>query len=470
MNEFDLIVVGGSSGTHVAQAAAAEGWDVAVIERGPLGGACVTRGCVPSKMLIHAADIAQTVREAERFGIGAAVTDIDFGAITEEVTDTVFEKAETNERTIEAAENVTLYKAEAQFTGERTLAVSDEELRGETVVVAAGARPAIPPIDGLDGVPYLTSTEALRLDEQPAELVIIGGGYIAVELGHLFSALGTDVTLIEMLDSLVSREDRDIREAFEASFRERHTVYTGYRASEVVERKGTIAVRAENEAGEEIEVSGDQLLVAVGRRPNTDTLAVERAGIAIDDRGYIKVDEYLETSAENVWASGDIIGGYQFKHTADYEARYVAMNAVGGRKEKVDYTGMAHAIFSAPQVAGVGKTEDELEGAGTEYVVGRYEYTDVPMGLVLKADDGFVKVLADPESGAVLGCHILGPDAAMLMHQVLVSLRAGTGTVDDIVNTVPIHPAMNEVLYGAFNEVSDVPYTSPPYWGSTSRP
>ncbi|SNZ03223.1 dihydrolipoamide dehydrogenase [Natronoarchaeum philippinense] len=469
MQEFDLVVIGGGSGTAVGDAAADRGQSVAIVEPGPLGGACVTRGCVPSKGLIHRADIVETIRSAGEFGVDASVDGVTFEAIVEEVHDTVHEKAEHMEQSVEASDRKTLFDAEARFVDERTVAVDGEKLRGEQVVIAAGGRPSTPPIDGLDAVDHLTSTGALFPDERPDRLVILGGGYIGAELGHFYEAMGVDVAIVGRSDALLDREDDAVSEAVTTAFEERCDVYTGHEATAVEDDGEEITVTAERTAdGETVEVTGDELLLATGRRPNTDRLAVEEAGIKTDDDGFVETDEYLRTTADGVWAVGDIAGPPLFKHVADYEARIVAENAVLGREEAVDYTGVGHAVFTSPRVASVGETEAELRDTDTAYESARAEYGDVPMGMAAKEDRGFVKVLAAPDDGEILGCHIVGDEAPTLLHEVLVALRSGSGTVADVAETIHVHPALNEVVLAAFDELADVPYSGTPDWSDVS--
>jgi mycothione reductase len=453
MEHFDVIVVGGGTGNKVALAAAERGMDAALVERGPLGGTCVNRGCNPSKTLIHRADIAETIERASEFGVDAETTDIDFPRIVREVTSAVDEQSVEMERTHCERDDVTLYRDEARFVDDRTLEVGNERIEGERVVVAAGARPVVPPIDGLDDVDYITSADALRLNDQPEHLVVIGGGYIAAELGYFYEALGTHVTIVGRSDVLLSNEDRDVAETFTEVARRRHTVHVGHEATSVSRDGGEVTVTAEGDDGETITVSGDRLLVAAGRRPNTDQLDVENAGIDTDDRGYVETNEFMETSAENVWAQGDIAGNYQFKHAADRETKYVEKNALDGQREAVDYSSMGHAIFTSPQVAATGKTEEDLRDAGREYVIGRCAYADTVMGKAQKERDGFVKVLADPDDGDILGCHIVGPDASTLIHEVLLALASGSGTVSDVTETIHIHPALSKVVLKAFEDV-----------------
>lgn len=467
MEEFDLLIVGGGSGTQVGTLAAERDMSVAVVEPGPLGGACITRGCVPSKALIHRADVLRECQHADRLGLDIEIGDVDLGAITDDVRKTVYEKAEHQKENLRESDNHTLYDGTARFVDERTVEVRgvDERVRGDRVVVAVGTHPVEPPVDGLDSVDFLTSEDALYLDEQPTELAILGGGYIAAELGHFYATIGTEVTIVQRGDSLVPREDPDAREAVTGAFEDREgcTLHLGHEATAVEERGDRIELRAEGD--EEISVEADELLVAAGRKPNTDDLGCENAGIDLDDAGFIEVDEELATSAAGVWALGDVIGAPLFKHAADHEARTVAANAVAERGEAIDYTGMAHAVFTEPQVAACGKTEAELDEAGREYESARFEYGSAPMGLVSR-ESGFVKVLAD--EGEILGCHIVGPEASTLIHEVSVAGRVGEGTVEEIAEAIHVHPALNEVVLGAFDDLADPLLSTAPDWSDVS--
>jgi mycothione reductase len=464
MNEFDLIVIGSGSGLDVAAAAVNRGRDVAVVDDGPLGGTCLNRGCIPSKMLLHRADVAATIQQADQFGITTTIDDVDFAGMVREVTESVANDSADIERGVEESDRHTLYRTKARFVDERTLEVDDETIRGETVVLAAGTRPIIPPIDDLEEVDYWTSTEALQPETQPEHLVIVGGGYIAAELAHFYGTFGTDVSIIGRRNVLLpdhepdistryAEIDEEISAAFTDSYAERYDIHVGHEATAVRQDGDEITVHAVGPDDDDFTVTGDQLLLAAGRRSNADTLNLDAADVATDERGFVETDEYLETTAERVWALGDITGNYLFKHAANHDASYVVTNALGehGHKHAVDYTAMPYAVFASPQVAGVGQTEQELRAADTDYATRTYPYSGTAMGSAIKEDQGFVKVLADPESADILGCHIIGPHASMLIHQVVVAMTSGSGTVDDIRNTIHVHPALNEVVHRAFS-------------------
>jgi len=450
---IDVLVLGGGTGNKVASAAAAAGLETVLVEKGPLGGTCLNRGCNPSKMLIAHANQVNAVADAGRFHVDATLDGVDVPAIVEEVHGTLGDIADGMAESKRNEENLTFVNAEGQFVDDRTIRADGTEYTAEKVLVAAGTRPlVIDAIDGLTDVDYLTSSEALRLTEPPERLVVMGGGYIAAELGYHFDALGTEVALIEMEDSLLPREDEEVAERFTDIAERRHDVFTGYRVTSVSEANGTITTTAESADGDTIEVSGDELLVALGRRPNTDRIGIENTDIALDDRGFVETDDRLETNVDGVYAIGDIIGDHPFKHAADYEVEVVTENLVDGADRTVDYSGMSHAVFTEPQVAGVGRTEGQLQENGVEYVVGRAEYADGAMSRALKIDDGLVKVLASPD-GELLGCHLVGHEASMLVHEATLAVRHGL-SVEDVADTIHVHPSMNKVLESAFRDAA----------------
>ncbi|MFB6361309.1 MAG: NAD(P)/FAD-dependent oxidoreductase [Halobacteriales archaeon] len=455
MEDFDVLVIGGGAANKVASAASQAGHETALVEPGPLGGTCLNRGCNPSKMLIQHANALNAVRDAERFRIDATVDGFDFSGIVEDVNSQLGAIAEGMAEDKRADPNLTLFDQYAEFVDDRTIELGDgTQLAGENVVVAAGSRPVVPPIDGLDAVDFITSAEALRLESPPSELVVLGGGYVAAELGYYFDAFGTDVTLIDMLETLVPREDREIAEAFTDIARERHTVHVGYRVSEARQDGDRITVTAENEAGEVVEASGDTLLVAAGRRPNSDTLAVEAGGIETDDQGFVVTDGQLQTSADNVWAQGDIADNAMFKHSVDHEAEVMTANVVHGEGREIDLRAMPHAIFTEPQIAGVGATESELREDDREYAVGRASFPGSIMGRAKQFEHGFAKALADPESGEILGFHVLGYEASTLVHEVVPVMRMG-GTVADIADAIFAHPSLSKITRSAFQDVTN---------------
>ncbi|MGQ4554494.1 dihydrolipoyl dehydrogenase [Halobellus sp. GM3] len=463
MDEVDFLVIGSGSGLDVANAAANRGQSVAVVEKGPLGGTCLNRGCIPSKMLLYHADVLETIERADEFHIEADVADVEFSEIVREVNEEVHTDSESIRDGLRSSNAHDLYEGEGRFVDERTVEIAsgaDEgaQIRAETILIAAGTRPAVPDIGGIEAVEYLTSTEALQLETPPDHLVIVGGGYIAAELGHFFGTFGSDVTIIGRRPNLLPEADEEIAEAFTERYAERFTVHTGHAATAVSEDNGTVTVEAHpyeygpdggvsDEAS--VTVTGDELLVAAGRTPNTDRLNLDAAGIETDDRGFVETDEHLRTTADGVWALGDVVGEYLLKHSANHEAQAVARNLFGDELEAVDYTAMPFAVFSSPEVAGVGAREEELRDAGREYATRTYRYDQTARGSAMKAD-GFLKAIIDLD-GRILGCHVIGPEASDLIQEVVVVMKAGSGTVRDIRESVHIHPALSEVVQRGFS-------------------
>lgn len=445
MNEYDLIVIGAGSGLDVASAMHSKGEKVALIEPGPLGGTCLNRGCIPSKMLIHRAEVASEIRESEKFGIDASINEIDFQGMIEEVNDNVAEDSKAIESGVENAENYNLYRSEASFVENKVIDVDGEKLSADKILISAGSRPFIPPVDGVEEVDYLTSKDALKLEEKPDSIVIVGGGYIAAEMAFFYSEMGTEVTVVERGEKLLKREDQQVSEKFTELAKERYSVILEASAEKLEEDGDQKIAHLDN--GETVEA--DEILMATGRVPNTDKLSLEEnTSIEMTERGFIKTDKGLRTNFDGVYALGDIAENFMFKHSANYEASIVYKN-MNGMEMEADFTAMPHAVFTKPQIAGVGKNEQELNEEDEEYRKSVYDYENTGMGQALKAE-GFVKVLAREDE--ILGVHIIGPEASTLIHEVLPVMRSGGG-VSEIRDAIHIHPALSEVVGRAFDQL-----------------
>jgi len=450
MRSFDLIVIGSGSGLEVSSEAADRGLSVAVIEPGPFGGTCLNRGCIPSKMLIHSADVAETIRSSELFGIKAEVSAIDWDFIVKRVTSTVDADAQAVEAGNQQHPSIEVFKESAKFVDDKVLEVAGERLTAETIVVAAGTRPRVPETEGLGDVPFVTSDEALRLPKQPRRLAVVGGGYIAAELAHFFGALGTKVTIIHRGPRLLRQEDADVAARFTEVYQRRFSMLLNSTVRRACRKDEEIALDVTSD-GHEQAVAADALLLAVGRVPNTDLLDVAKTGVSVDERGFVRTDEHLETNVPGIWALGDIVGRYLLKHSANLEAAYVAHNIFNpDSKVPVDYHAMPHAIFASPQVAAVGLTEQEAEERGLAFVAGVYKYYDTAYGSSIEDRDGFVKVLVHRETREILGCHIIGSDASILIQEVANAMRRRL-TTDAITQAIYVHPALPEVVQRAFS-------------------
>ena len=449
MPSYDLIVIGSGSGLEVSAEAAGAGMSVAVVDDGPFGGTCLNRGCIPSKILIHCADVMETIRTSGLFGIKASVEAVDWPFIirraSEEIDAESLEILESNRQ----HPNITVYTDRARFTGPKTLEVSGERITAGTIVIAAGTRPGIPDIPGIADVPYVTSDQALRMPEQPKRLTIVGGGYIAAEMAHFFGAMGTEVTIVHRRSTLLREEDDDVARRFTEVYQRRFNMVLNAQPVRAYTRGSHIALEVTTDGGTETIVS-DALLMATGRVPNTDILDVASAGVEVDGRGFVSTDEYLETNVPGIWALGDIVGRYLLKHSANLEASYAANNIFNpDGKVAVDYHAMPRAIFASPQVAAVGLTERAAREQAVPFRAAAYDYLNTAYGSSIEDKDGFVKVLVHAETDEILGCHIIGTDAATLIQEAANAMRTRS-TTDAILQAIYVHPALPEVVQRAF--------------------
>ena len=465
MEKFDLIVIGSGAGLDVATAAAEKGLKVAIIEKSKLGGTCLNGGGIPSKLLIYSANIMEIIKKAEIFGIKVKEYSIDFEKIIHRVNKIVDTDANKIKEGLKESKNPRLFLQECKFIGEKKIAIANEIITADKILIACGTRPYIPKIKGLENVDYITSAEALRLKYQPKTLTIIGGGYIACELAHFFGTLGTKINIIQRNNFLIPNEDIDILRKFTKIFSKKYNIYLGYNTEMVSyiyyntnnQTKKIFNVMIMDKFGKSIEIESEQLLIATGRIPNLDLLNIEKENIKLNENGFILVDEYLQTNIDGIYAIGDVIGKYQCMHNAKNEAHYAFNNILyPDNKLSVNYTAIPHAIFTSPQISSVGYTEQQLKKEKIEYVKSIYPYIQTGMGKAIEDKDGFVKFLIDKKNKYILGCHIMGTDASILIHEVLVAMRTGDGTIDNITKTIHIHPALSEVVSRAAASMNNV--------------
>ena len=456
MEKFDVLVIGSGSGMIIAASAVGSGVKTALIESGPIGGTCLNRGCVPSKILIHPADVALMIREAENIGIETSVDSVNFQNIMDRMHRVVTEDVERQTKAIEIDRKLTWFKDVAEFTSDYTLKTGDQTVRADKIFIVSGARPAIPPLKGIEDINYLTSDTVLNLKTLPKSMVIIGGGYIATEYGHFFSSLGTTVTIIQRNPRMLPEEEPEVSELLTEEMSKRMRILTNHEAVEVKQNGDVKTVVARSVVdGHVRELSAEALLVAAGRVPNSDLLKPEKTGVELDKRGYIKVNEYLETKKKNIFAFGDAIGKQMFKHVANYEAQVAWHNSMHDHKVKADYTAAPHAVFTNPQVASVGMKQAETKRAGYKILVGKAYYKDTAQGAAMAEPKGFVKVIVEKKSGQILGAHIIGPFASMLIQEVINAMSTSDRSFLPIIRGMHIHPAMNEVVLNAFGDLRE---------------
>lgn len=456
MKKYDVIVIGSGCGMNIVDEALRLGLNVALVDKGPLGGTCANTGCIPSKMLIFAADRIAEIQEARELGIEAEIRNIDFGFIMERMRKSARENREHMKQGIAETKDLDFYEGSGRFVADHTIEVNGETIKGDKVFIAAGSRPLIPPIKGLEDVDYLTNETVLELKERPESVIIIGGGYIAVEYGHFFAAMGTAVTMLEMADRLILSEEPEIAELLKKQLSRRMEVHTGVQAQELKGNAGGVTVTVNDiKAGKKREFSAQKTLVAVGRRSNADLLALDNTGVEVDRRGFIKVDEYLETTKKNIFAVGDINGQQMFTHVANEEASLAAYNGIhGGTRVKMDYSAAPHAVYSRPQIASVGLTEEAASKA-FKVMVGKGMYSDVAQGDAMMERNGFAKAIVEANSRKMLGFHVIGPYAPILIQEVIEAMASGGG-IDQIQTSMHIHPAITELIPAVLSNLKDI--------------
>ena len=454
MAHFDLLIIGGGSGNSILSPDF-DDWNVALVERGPLGGTCLNVGCIPSKMLILPAD--RVVESSEAASIGVEITDVraDWPAIRDRVFGRIDPIVEDGTRYRQSQPNVTYYAGDARFTGDRRITIQlnsggSEEVSADRVVLAAGARPFIPAIAGLISTPFQTSDTIMRIDRVPDRLAILGGGFIAAELGHVFAAMGSKVTVIQRGERMLRPEDDEISQRFTDVFADRVDLRLNSHPTRVQHSDGVFTIEVENSAGDTDVVVADEFLITTGRQPNGDQLNVAATGVEMDSDGYVITDPELRTSAPNVWALGDIRNPLQLKHLANLEARVVSHNLAHPEDLiAIDERVVPHGIFSHPQIGSAGLRERELIASGREYLVGRCDYGGVAYGWALEDTTGFAKILIDAKTKEILGIHVIGPQATTLMQQVVQAMTFGIPADRLVHEQIWCHPALPELIENA---------------------
>ncbi len=454
MKRYDAIVIGSGCGMNIVEETLSHGLKVALVDRGPLGGTCPNLGCIPSKMLIFAADRVREIQEAKKLGITAEIKNIDFNFIMKRMRQSVLKQQEEMRHALTHAPKLDFYEVETRFTADYTLEIGAEKIKGDKIFIAAGSRPVIPPIKGLDAVDYLTNESLLQLKERPESLIIIGGGYVAAEYGHFFAAVGTRVTILEMADRLVLAEEPEIADLLKQELSKYMEVYTGVRVEEIKKAgQGITAVVNDPGTGKRNEFTAQHVLVATGRRSNADLLNLEKTGVAVDEKGFIKVNEYMETGKKNIYAVGDINGRQMFTHVANQEAVVAANNAIHDNRIKMDYNAAPHAVYSHPQIASVGVTEAEARQTH-KIMVGRAKYSDVAQGEAMVEENGFAKAITEQKTGRILGFHIIGPYAPIVIQEVINVMAAG-GKTDSLEAGLHIHPALPELILRTLSNLKE---------------
>lgn len=497
MKQYDVIILGSGSGLVVLEEAIASGKKCAIVEKSKFGGTCLTKGCIPSKMLVYPADLIREAETASRIGLEFSPPRLDFKRIGERMWRqiNVSSRIEAN---LKRQPGLDVYNGTAEFTGPGSIVVKtddggvSDELTADIIVIAVGARSFIPPISGLEAAGYITYESFFGPafpDEPWDSLIIVGGGAIGAEFAHIFSAFGTKVTIVEMKDHIIPTEDEEVSSFVERQFADVGIdVLTGVRAvSAGVNWSGKKTLEVENmKTGEAVTLEASEIFIASGVRPNSDLLRVDIAGVKTDPRGFIITDEYMRTSQPGIYAIGDVNGKYLFRHTANYEASVICENLFYGGDKKASYDAVPWAIFTHPQVGHVGLTEREARERGLTFGIARNRYSEIASGIAMgyksgAPDDGFAKIILD-RNMRVLGAHVVGPNAAILVQPFVFMMNSGipcnelksaclasggdvescsrllslcpeAGTVRPALESMVIHPSMNELTVWALDSV-----------------
>lgn len=442
---YDALIVGaGQGGIPLAANLADAGWEVALVERGHLGGTCVNVGCTPTKAMVASARAAHAARSSEELGVTAREVRVDLERVVERKDGIVSSFREGLRKRVDR-DGLELVRGEARLEGPGRVRVADRMLTSRRVVLNVGQRPAVPPIPGLDRVPWVDSTGIMDVDELPRRLIVVGGGYVGCEFAQMFSRFGSEVTVFQGGDQLLPREDRDVAGVVEEVFEEENIrVTTGAAVTELEEAASGVRVHAERR-GERISAVGDLLLVATGRRPNTDGLGLGEAGVGTDSAGYVQVDERFRTSAEGVWAIGDANGIAPFTNVSYHDFQILYENWVNGASRTREDRHVTYGVFVDPPVGGVGLNEREAREEGVEHAVATTPMSHVARGIESGETVGLIKVVTDPESRRILGASMVGRSADEVIHVFTAVMEAGA-PYDVLEGAVFAHPAVAEAL------------------------
>jgi pyruvate/2-oxoglutarate dehydrogenase complex dihydrolipoamide dehydrogenase (E3) component len=447
MADYDAVIIGtGQAGPALARRLVAAGWKVAIIERKFFGGTCINTGCTPTKTLIASGYAAHLTRRAAEFGVTLSGTpSVDMKAVKARKDAVTMASRAAVEGSLKGLQGCTVYEAHARFIGPKQIKVADEVLRADKIFINVGGRAVIPSIPGLDEVAYLTNSSMMNVDFLPAHLIVLGGSYVGLEFAQLYRRFGSEVTVIEPAPRLVSREDEDVSRAIADILEvEDIDIRVNSKAVGVKKQGAGIAVTIET-AGTRSQIDGSHLLLAVGRRPNTDDLGLEHAGVVTDARGYVEVDDQLRTSVPGIWALGDCNGRGAFTHTSYNDFEIVAANLLDNDQRRVTDRITAYALYIDPPLGRAGMTEAEVRKSGRPALIATMAMENVSRAYEKSETKGFMKILVDRETKEILGASLLGLSGDEVIHCILDTMYAkAPSTV--LQRAMHIHPTVSEFV------------------------
>ncbi|UWP58322.1 dihydrolipoyl dehydrogenase [Ruminococcus gauvreauii] len=447
MKKFDAVVLGGGPGGYVCAIRLSQnGLNTALIEEKDLGGTCLNRGCVPTKSLLHSAEVYREAREAGRFGVSVGEVSFDYAAFAGR-KDAVLKTLRNGIAGLLKSHGVTVFTNHAVLDSPRQLLLDDGEiLEADHIVLATGSRPARIPIPGIDLPEVVDSTALLELTSCPKKLVIVGGGVIGIEFATLFSSLGTSVTILEMLDSILAPLDADISSAIGSKLTAGGVqIITGVRVTSITEG---ITVHYTDKAGTEGSVEGDLCLMAGGRKPNSDNLGLDKAGVRLTKRGHVDTDGLCRTNVPGIYAIGDLNGKMELAHAASAQGLTVASHIAGLPCRAFDPHRIPSCVYTVPEAAMVGLTEPKARETGRDIGTGVFSLSGNGKAMIMGQNEGMVKLIFDKSTGEILGAHILAPRATDMIAEIAAVMNA-EGTIDELAETVHPHPTVSEVLMEA---------------------
>jgi dihydrolipoamide dehydrogenase len=457
MKKFDLIVIGTGSAMNLVSPILQQNpsLKVAVIDKDEPGGICLTRGCIPTKILVYPAELVRIIEHSKQLGIDVDIKNVDFPGIMARMRDSIDDDIESIRQGLSRSENIDYYPMVAEFVAPYQLKVGNEIITSDKIFLCTGSKPIIPSIKGLKDIGYHTSDTILYMKELPKSLLIIGGGYIAAEYGHFFSAMGSQVTIVGRNPQFLPQEEPEISALAKKELEKHMKIITNHEGVEARIDGNLKEILARNrETGDIVSFSANEILIAAGRGSNSDILHPEKAGIEIDKDGWIKVNKYLESSQPNIWAFGDANGQHLFKHVGNYESMVVYYNAVLKREVKVDYHAIPSAVFTYPEIARVGLREKEAiaEYGEENIIIGYQKYEDTAKGMAMGVKGHFVKVILD-NNRRILGAHIIGAQASVLIQEIINLMYTPDRSMQPIMEGMHIHPALSEVVERAFGRL-----------------
>jgi dihydrolipoamide dehydrogenase len=452
MYDYDLIVIGGGPGGYAAAIRASQlGLRTGLVEKGEMGGTCLNRGCIPTKSLLHSAELYQQAKHGKEFGVISKEVSFDYN-IAASRKDAVVKQLRSGVEYLVKKNGCRIFQGEGTIKDAHTVEVSGKDackMTTDKILIATGSQPSRPPVPGIDRATVLDSDAVLGLKECPDSIVIIGGGVIGVEFATVFNSLGSKVTIIEMTDSLVPGVDAEISTILRQSLEKKGVfIHTGSKVLSI--RQGPGSICTFDKAGKEMTIDASAVIVAAGRKPLSVGIGIEKVGVSVE-RGFIKVNDRMETNVQGIYAIGDVTGKAMLAHVATAQGLVAASNAAGINK-KMDYNIIPSCIYTSPEIAAVGMTGEEAVKKGIDIKIGRFPISVNGKSMIMGEREGLAKVISDAETGEILGAHIIGPRATDMITEISLAMKLES-TAEELADTIHPHPTVSEVIMEAVHDI-----------------